>query len=97
MPSIKIPTPLRKYTNNDAEIKVSAQNVQEALIDLTRQYPDIKNHLLEEDHSLKGFVRLYIGSDDIEGKDGLLTSVNENDRINIIPAIAGGNLNTQES
>jgi molybdopterin converting factor small subunit len=97
MPSIKIPTPLRKYTNNDAEIKVSAQNVQEALIDLTRQYPDIKNHLLEEDHSLKGFVRLYIGSDDIEGKDGLLTSVNENDRINIIPAIAGGNLNTKES
>ena len=97
MPSIKIPTPLRKYTNNDAEIKVNAKNVQEALIDLTSQYPDIKNHLLEEDHSLKGFVRLYIGSDDIEGKDGLQTSVNENDRINIIPAIAGGNIKTKRS
>ncbi|MBZ0295763.1 MAG: MoaD/ThiS family protein [Anaerolineae bacterium] len=89
MPSIKIPTPLRAYTENQAQVTVSGSTVGEALEDLTSQYPDLRQHLYEGD-KLRNFVNVFLGDEDVRFLDGLETEIDEDDGLRIIPSIAGG-------
>lgn len=89
MASIKIPTPLRGYTNGEAVVQVSGTTVQDILDDLTAQHPDLRNHIFDGD-KLRSFVNVFIGQEDTRFRDGLETPVDENDELRIIPSIAGG-------
>ena len=42
MPVLRIPTPLRAYTNGQSDVTVSGANISETLTDLTAQYPALK-------------------------------------------------------
>ncbi len=90
MAQIIIPTPLRKFTGNTASVEVQAGNVQQAIEQLAAQYPDLKNHLLDEQGNIRKFIRLYVGDDDVKQLDNEQTSVSKGTTISIIPAIAGG-------
>ena len=89
MPSIKIPTPLRVYTGSQAQVNVHGATIGEALNDLTAQYPELRPHLYNGD-SLRSFVNVYIGDEDIRFLSGLDTNIEDSDSIRIIPSIAGG-------
>lgn len=92
MAQIIIPTPLRKFTNNQPRLNVSGLNVQEALQDAAALYPDLKDNILDENNKLRGFVRVYVGDEDIEVLNNEATEVSNDSVISIIPAIAGGSL-----
>lgn len=89
MATIKIPTPLRVYTGNNAEIKVNGETVGEALADLISQYPALKTHLYNGE-TLRNFVNIFLGDEDIRHRDELNTPLEPNDSLRIIPSIAGG-------
>ncbi len=89
MASIKIPTPLRAYTGNEAQVSVSGTTVGAALQDLIVQYPDLKPHLYNGDE-LRNFVNIFLGEEDVRFLDGLDTEVSASDNLRIIPSIAGG-------
>jgi len=90
MPNIKIPTPLRQYTNNNSEVQVGGDTAGEALGNLASEHPDLQNHLYTGDGKLRSFVNVYKGDEDIRFLDGQDTEVSENDELSIIPSIAGG-------
>jgi adenylyltransferase/sulfurtransferase len=90
MPSIKIPTPLRVYTGNHAQVDVQGGTIGEALTDLTTQYPELRQHLFNGGE-LRNFVNVFIGEEDIRFLNGLDTDIEESDSLRIIPSIAGGN------
>jgi molybdopterin converting factor small subunit len=89
MTSIKIPTPLRAFTGNQAQVTVSGTTVGEALTDLTAQFPDLRPHLFNG-NDLRNFVNVFVGEEDIRFLDGLNTELGEGDALRIIPSIAGG-------
>lgn len=89
MASIKIPTPLRVYTGNQAQVAVSGATVGAALDDLTTQYPELRQHLFKDDE-LRNFVNVFLGEEDIRFLSGLDTDLEESDSLRIIPSIAGG-------
>jgi molybdopterin converting factor small subunit len=91
MASIKIPTPLRAYTGGNAEITVNGTTVGAVLDNLTTQFPDLKQHLFNEGE-LRNFVNIFVGDEDIRFQDGLDTEIDENDKLRIVPSIAGGSL-----
>ena len=45
MPVLRIPTPLRSYTNGEREVAVTGNTVGEAMDDLVAQYPTLRPHL----------------------------------------------------
>lgn len=90
MAKISIPTPLRRFTDNEAQLQTTGNNVQEAIQELADTYPDLKPHLLDDEGHLKPFIRIYIGDEDIKALQQEATPVNEETTINLIPAIAGG-------
>ena len=89
MAKIKIPTPLRAYTDGEALIDVSGSTVGEALNSLTDQYSDLRPHLFNGDE-LRNFVNVFVGDEDVRFLDGLDTEIDEGDDLRIIPSIAGG-------
>ncbi|NWF68435.1 MAG: MoaD/ThiS family protein [Chloroflexi bacterium] len=89
MASIKIPTPLRAFTGNQATVTVSGGTVGEALSDLVATYPELRPHLFAED-KLRTFVNVFLGEEDVRFLDGLDTPIAADANLRIIPSIAGG-------
>jgi sulfur-carrier protein len=87
---VRIPTPLRRFTGDRAELFVEAAELSSILDRLFEQYPGLKSQLLNEDGTLRSFVNLYVNDEDIRFLDGLKTSVADGDSVSIVPAIAGG-------
>ncbi|MCC6301016.1 MAG: MoaD/ThiS family protein [Anaerolineales bacterium] len=90
MPTLKIPTPLRTYTNGKSEVNVSGSNISDALADLANQFPAIKPHIFNEGGELRPFVNLFVGEHNIKDLQGVDTAIKDGDRIMLIPSIAGG-------
>jgi sulfur-carrier protein len=89
MATIKIPTPLRVYTDGQSQVTVSGATVQEALGDLLVQYPDLEPQIMR-DGELRSFVNLFVGADDIRFLAGTATGIDPDAELRIIPSIAGG-------
>lgn len=89
MPTIRIPTPLRQYTENKSAVTVEGRTAGDALDRLSQNYPQLRQHLFE-DGKLRSFVNVYLNEEDIRYLDGEETAVKEDDTLMIIPSIAGG-------
>lgn len=88
--SVKIPTPLRKVTNGESLVTVDVKNVREMIEDLERQYPGMRERLMDDDGSLRRFVNVFVGDEDIRFMDGLDTTLEDGAQVSIVPAVAGG-------
>lgn len=90
MPILRIPTPLRAYTAGQSEVPVQGANVDQIMQDLMRQYPALQPHLYNGQGSLRPFVNLFVGEDNIKDLQGLETPLKPEDKVLLIPSIAGG-------
>jgi len=90
MPTMKIPTPLRPYTNGQAEVLVQGATIGDVMNHLVEQYPPLKPHLFNGDTELRPFVNVFVGGHSIKDLDGLKTPLDENARVLLVPSIAGG-------
>jgi adenylyltransferase/sulfurtransferase len=90
MITLKIPTPLRTYTNGQTEISVQGGTVATAMNDLVTQFPALRPHLFNGKAELRPFVNLFINSENIKDLHGLDTPLEDGDRLMLIPSIAGG-------
>ncbi len=90
MPSVLIPTPLRKLTNDLEEVSAAGGNIGELLDNLDKAFPGLKDRVCDEAGAIRRFVNIYVNGEDVRFLDEQATVVNENDEISIVPAIAGG-------
>ena len=88
--TVRIPTPLRKLTNNDELVEVNAATIGDAINELQNRYPGIKERLLDETGAVRRFVNVYVNEEDIRFLQNQQTKLKDGDEISIIPAIAGG-------
>ena len=90
MPTVRIPTPLRKLTNGQEEVSVAGATVGELIVSLEKTYPGIKERLCDDSGAVRRFVNIFQNDEDIRFLQNLDTPVKESDEISIVPAIAGG-------
>jgi adenylyltransferase/sulfurtransferase len=90
MTILRIPTPLRPYADGAGQIEIHAETVSAALDELTDKYPALKKHLFTEEGQLRAYVNLFLNEEDIRHLDGVQTRLSEDDKLMIIPSIAGG-------
>ena len=88
--TVKIPAPLRLLTANQSEVSVEGATVRAAVNELSRQFPGLKERLLDDKGGLRRYVNLFRNDEDIRGGQGLATALREGDKLTIVPAIAGG-------
>ncbi len=88
--NVRIPTPLRKLTNNDELVEVQPGTVGSAIKELQLRYPGIQERLVDEAGAVRRFVNVYVNEEDIRFLKNQDTPLNDGDEVSIIPAIAGG-------
>jgi molybdopterin synthase sulfur carrier subunit len=87
---IRIPSPLRNYTQGADVVEGSGASVGEVLNNLKSKAAGIETRLFKGENQLNRFVNVYLNDEDIRFLKNLETPVKEGDEISIIPAIAGG-------
>jgi molybdopterin synthase sulfur carrier subunit len=87
---VLIPTPLQKFTNEEATASVDAASVDELLKALELRYPGIQARLCDENGKLRRFLNVYVNSEDIRFLDHQATALSDGDEVSIVPAVAGG-------
>lgn len=86
---VRIPTPLRTLTGGNDEVRATGATVGDAILDLEKKHPGIRDRLLDEKGAVRRHVNIYVGEEDIRFLDGLNTEL-KGEQISIVPAIAGG-------
>ncbi|MDA0268414.1 MAG: MoaD/ThiS family protein [Cyanobacteria bacterium] len=87
---VLIPTPLQKFTNNQATLNLEGSNIVELLEVLDSTCPGIKARLCDDKGELRRFVNFYVNSEDIRFLQGKETALADGDEVSIVPAVAGG-------
>jgi molybdopterin synthase sulfur carrier subunit len=87
---VRIPTPLRSVTKGASEVQASGATVADLIHDLDRQYPGMRERLLEEGGAVRRFINVYVNEEDIRFLQGAGTTIKPGDEVAIVPAIAGG-------
>lgn len=95
MPTLRIPTPLRSYTYGESEVSLEGTTVELVLQDLLQKYPSLEPHLFNAENSLRPYVNIFLGEDNINDLQGLDTTLRPGDRLLLIPSIAGGKINSE--
>ncbi len=87
---VLIPTPLQKFTNNQATIDCTGSNIDELIDSLENDCPGIKARICDETGKPRRFLNLYVNSEDIRFLDNTDTTLQDGDEVSIVPAVAGG-------
>jgi molybdopterin synthase sulfur carrier subunit len=90
MPTIRIPTPLRKLTNNQEEVIASGSTLGAVLDELNASFPGLGERIVDENGVIRRFVNIFVNDEDVRFLQEKETPVKEVDVISIVPAIAGG-------
>jgi molybdopterin synthase sulfur carrier subunit len=57
---------------------------------LDSQYPGVAEKLLDDSGEIKRFINVFVNDDEVRSLQGLETPLGDNDRVSIVPAMAGG-------
>ncbi|WP_372634146.1 MoaD/ThiS family protein [Fodinibius sp.] len=90
MATIIIPTPLRKYTDQNRRFETRKNTLSEAIDQFVEEYPEVKQNLLDEDGNVRSYIKLYIGDEEVDPAENGSLELSEDTEVSIIPAIAGG-------
>ena len=88
--TIKLPTILRKFADNEARVSAEGATLEEVLKDLESRYPGITKNVVSADGGLHRFINVYVNDEDVRYLGSLETPIAEGDTVSILPAVAGG-------
>ncbi len=88
--TVKLPVQLRPAAGGAAEAKVQGATVGEALESLFAAHPELRERIADGDGSLRRFVNVYVGGEDIRYLEGTSTPIADGAELTILPAVAGG-------
>ena len=87
---VKLPTILRKFSDDEARVGADGTTLAEVLKDLESRYPGITKNVVSDDGGLHRFINVYVNDEDVRYLGSLETAVADGDVVSILPAVAGG-------
>jgi len=90
MPVIRIPTPMRQYTEGESVVAVPEGSAGGVVDALTQRWPSLRVKLLAEDGGLLPHALLFVNGENIRHNGGFEAPVGAHDEVNLVIAVAGG-------
>jgi molybdopterin converting factor small subunit len=84
---VRIPTPLRSYTAQQAVVEADGSTVDELLVDLDHRYPGLRFRMVDEQGRLRTHMKVFVNQDSVRD---LSTPVAPADEVTIMQALSGG-------
>jgi len=89
---VRVPAPLQKITNNQAEVSAEGATIKELIEDHEKRYPGIKERVCDQTGKIRRFINIYVNEEDVRFLQRDTTRLKDGDEVSIIPAIAGGRI-----
>jgi sulfur-carrier protein len=84
---VRIPTPLRSYTAQQAVVEVDARDVEALFAELDRRYPGLRFRVVDEQGRLRRHMKVFVNEDAVRD---LTTTLDSSDEVTIMQALSGG-------
>jgi molybdopterin converting factor small subunit len=84
---VRIPTPLRSYTDQHPWVEAQGATIDELLRDLDRAFPGMRFRIVDEQGRLRKHMKVWVNADSVRD---LSTPIDETDEITIMQALSGG-------
>lgn len=87
---VRVTAVLQKLVGGQKTVAASGSTVRAILDDIDARYPGFKGQMFGEDGKIHRFVNIYLNDEDIRYTGGADTAVKAGDKLDILPALAGG-------
>jgi sulfur-carrier protein len=87
---VRIPTPLRKLTQDQEIVEAEGATIREVIESLERTYPGLRERICDDQNQIRRFVNVFLNDEDVRFLNESETPVKSGDEVSIVPAIAGG-------
>jgi molybdopterin synthase sulfur carrier subunit len=84
---VRIPTPLRSYTDHQPVVDSDGDTVAAVLNDLDRRFPGIRFRMVDEQGRLRRHMKVFVNQDAVRD---LTTPLAATDEVTIMQALSGG-------
>ena len=90
--TVRIPTYLASFADghNLLAIEGKPTTVSEALAMLWKDYPGLRDRIVDEQGAVRQHINIFVGDEAIRFADGLSTRVPDGVEILVVPAVSGG-------
>jgi molybdopterin converting factor small subunit len=85
--TVAIPTPLRSYTQQRAQVDAEGATLAELLHDLDRRYPGIRFRMIDEQDAVRPHIRIFVNREQVYDLGCVLHA---SDEVQILQALSGG-------
>ncbi|MBI4400733.1 MAG: MoaD/ThiS family protein [Nitrospirae bacterium] len=85
--TVHIPSPLRSYTGQQAEVNVNGSTLEEVLATLDQRYPGLRFRIITEQNTIREHIRIFVNEQQAQD---LMTALRPDDQIHILCALSGG-------
>ena len=85
--NVRIPTPLRSYTNGARDVDADGTTVAELLVDLDRRYPGLQFRMVDEQGRVRQHMRIFVNRTIERDLD---TPLSPSDEVVLMQALSGG-------
>ena len=75
---------------NQIAVEVGPTSVREALAELWKLHPGLRDRVVNEQGQLRQHVNVFLDSENIRRKEALETRVSDGSELTILPSVSGG-------
>jgi molybdopterin converting factor small subunit len=84
---VRIPTPLRSYTEQVAVVDASGDTVGDVLDALDRRFPGLRFRVIDEQGRIRKHMRIFVNDEMVKT---LHAAVSSDDEVTLLQALSGG-------
>ena len=84
---VRIPTPLRSYTDQHASVDADGATIDELLTDLDRRHPGVRFRIVDEQGRLRKHMKVFVNEESVRD---LTTPISTSDDVVLMQALSGG-------
>jgi molybdopterin synthase sulfur carrier subunit len=84
---VRIPTPLRSYTEQRSVVDAEGTTVAAVLLDLDQRFPGIRFRMVDEQGRIRRHMRVFVNDEPARDLDAAVAATDE---LTIMQALSGG-------
>ncbi len=84
---VRIPDPLRSYTQQQKVVEAEGATVAALLLDLDGRYPGLRFRMVDEQGRIRKHMKVFVNDESVRD---LATPITPRDEITIMQALSGG-------